>query len=324
VAAGVLLLFVCIAGLVVNNRMIAEEQAKTTDALKREQRRFRDAQDAVNFMVRICEEDLAGLPTPLQGVRQTVLERALTYYQKFIEDHQGDPAAQEDLENGRKRVQRILDELTTLQGAGRLVLMKFEAVQKALDLEDPQKEQIAQLHKNWDQQFLKLFQDRPRPTPEEGRQVFLELARANEKALNTILTPKQLERLGQIALQWKGPHAFLEADVVGKLELTDRQRQKIREIVGGAFGGLPPGPPPGLGKGGNPPKPPRPPGGRTDGGPGGHWRVMEECRRDASDRILAELTLEQQRKWKELIGEPFQGARRGPPPFPGLAPFEPR
>jgi hypothetical protein len=324
VAAGLLLLLVCIAGLVVNNRMIAKEQAKTAAALKREQQRFREAQDAVNFLVKVCEEDLADLPPPLQGVRQTVLERALNYYQDFIKDHQGDAGAQEDLEKGRERVQRILGELSTLQGAGQIVLMKNGGVQKDLQLKDRQKEQIARLTGNWDQQLQKHFEHRRGLPREEGRQEFLELARENEKALGEILKPEQLQRLGQIALQFKGPRAFHELDVARKLKLTDGQKQKIREIEGAAFAGMRLKPLPGPRKGGGPGGPHWPPGTGIRGGPGGHKGPLDECMRDASQRILEVLTLEQQQTWQELIGKPFEGARRGPPPFGSPLPFGPR
>jgi hypothetical protein len=328
VAAGVLLLLVVIAGLVANNRMMAEEKARTEAALKLEQQRLRDAQEAVNFLVQVCEEDLADLPPPLQGVRQTVLERALQYYQNFIKDHQGDAGAAEDLNKGRERVQRILGELSTLQGAGQLVLLKNEAVLKDLGLNDDQRIRVAELTRAWDQQLLKHFQGRLRLTPEEDRQETLKLARANEHALEQILDPEQLHRLGQIALQFKGPRVFLEPDVIRKLRLTDGQKQKIREIEGAAFVGMRLGPPPGPGMGGPGAHKGSPRGrmkGGPDGRPGGHRGPMDECMRDAGKQIVEEiLTPAQQQTWKELIGKPFQGARRGGPPFPGPPPVGPQ
>ena len=102
--------------------------------------------------------------------------------------------------------------------------MKNEEVQKDLQLNGLQKEQIARLNGNWDQQLQKHFEHRRELPLEEGRQEFLKLARENEQALGEILDSRQLRRLGQITLQFKGPRVFLEPDVVRKLNRHHRTR----------------------------------------------------------------------------------------------------
>ena len=124
VAAGVFLLLLSVAGLLISNRMIAAEKARTAKALKNEQRRaaeaeklFQQARQAVDVLVQVCEEELANVPPHLQGARKRLLELALVYHQSFLEQQQGNAAVQAELAEGRNRVERILDELSTLQGA---------------------------------------------------------------------------------------------------------------------------------------------------------------------------------------------------------------
>ena len=56
------------------------------------------------------------------------------------------------------------------------------------------------------------------------------MARSNEAAIAVILTPDQLRRVGQIALQTKGPMAFRDPGVAATLKLTADQRERIRGI----------------------------------------------------------------------------------------------
>jgi serine/threonine protein kinase len=290
VAAGVLLLLVCVAGLLVSNRMIADEKAKTVAALGGErqraeeaEKRYQQARQVVALLVQVGEEELAYAPPPLQKVRKRLLEMALSYYQDFIESQQGNADARAEVTEGKDRVRRILDELSVLEGAYQLVLVRGPAVQKELNLSDVQRERIARLLGE-------------QSAAEEDRQNFLKLARQNEKALGEILNKTQLRRLEQIALQSQGHLAFYETQVIDALKLTSEQQQQIRKIESEIFMKMMPGPR-GRGDRGGPPH-----------------RRMEDSVRQAVARILDILSPEQKIKWRELTGEPFTMAVTCPPP----------
>jgi hypothetical protein len=111
--------------------------------------------------------------------------------------------------------------------------------------------------------------------------IALELARGNEVEVEAILTPPQRDRLRQIALQSEGPAAFREPEVVEALELTPGQRERIRAIEDQArFGQI------------------------REMQPRKH---LEDAGKPAMGRILAVLTAEQARRWKELAGDPIRG-----------------
>jgi hypothetical protein len=149
----------------------------------------------------------------------------------------------------------------------------------------------------------------------ERERVRVALAKDQEADVARLLTPGQLRRFKQIALQQRGAFAFSDPEVVTALELTPEQRKRVREIqddagpAGPKFdarivshrGPPPEGPPPF--RPGLPPRPPE------------RWA---DHARQAVQRLLDLLTPEQQMKWKELTGEPFVGEfHRGPPRFPG-------
>jgi serine/threonine protein kinase len=297
VAAGVLLLLVCTACLLVSNRMIADEKTKTVNALNGErqraeeaEKRYQQARQVVDLLVQVGEEELAYTPPPLQKVRKRLLETALNYYQDFIVQQQGNPDAQAELTEGKDRVRRILDDLSTLEGAYQLVLVRRPDVQRELDLTSVQRDQVARLlGEQWFPQREEHFRGPQRSAVEEDRQGFLTLARQNEKALAEILNEQQLRRLEQMALQSQGHLAFYEKHVIDALQLTAEQQQKIRRIEAEIFGKMSHGP-------------------RGKGGRGGHPHPMEEYAKQAAERILLLLDEEQKVKWRELTGEPFTGA----------------
>ncbi len=103
-AAAMLLLAVIL--LAVSNVRIAAEQAQTRQALAaaeheraRAEANFAKARDAVDQMLtEIAEQRLADVPQ-LQPVRRAVLEKALHFYQGFLEEKGDDPKVR--LETGR-------------------------------------------------------------------------------------------------------------------------------------------------------------------------------------------------------------------------------
>jgi eukaryotic-like serine/threonine-protein kinase len=119
------------------------------------------------------------------------------------------------------------------------------------------------------------------PTPAERTRLALEQARDNEAEIDAILTPPQLVRLRQIALQSEGPTAFREPEVVEALGLTPSQRERIRAIREAIFFGQ-----------------------MREIQAG---KAPEDAAKPAMERIQTVLTAEQARRWKELAGEPIHG-----------------
>ena len=115
--------------------------------------------------------------------------------------------------------------------------------------------------------------------PDTRRRVLDEM-KEHEEAVTLILTPDQFRRLGQIALQLRGPDAFREPEVVAALRLTREQKDRLRDLGGPPFlrGGGRPGPP--------------------DGRPG---------REPWTSRVFGVLTPDQKARWEELTGERYTG-----------------
>jgi serine/threonine protein kinase len=330
VAAAVLLLLVCIAGLLVNNWMIGQEQAKTQTALAAERQRGVEARRALDLLVEVAEQELAQRPD-LQGLRRRLLETALNYYQDFIETHGGDAGAQAALAAGKQRVRSILDELATLEGAHLLHLAIQPDVQQDLLVGEEQKKQLVILRdRSWEQFLAGLREEAPLAT-DSRRQKLYELAKTQEAGMSEILQPHQIKRLRQIELQLQGPRAFHDSYAVDSVKLTAEQRRRIRDIKEETMAALfakpfgkvrfeQSGPKKGPdGKGLSP----------IAAGDFSKPKNFEEIHRREMEQILALLTPEQFKHWQALIGLPFQGNLRppfmgafgGPPPQP---PREPR
>jgi len=342
VATGVLLLVVCIAGLLVNNLMISQEQVKTQAALKNEKQRAAEARKVVDLLVQVAEEELAE-QRESQAARRRLLLTALNYYQDFIETHGGDADAKAELEAGKKRVRSILDELATLEGVNLLRLATHEEVQRDLQLRDDQQKQLTNLREQSWEQFLTQFREQRTLTPEERRQRFYELAKTQEAGLSSILPPQKIQRLRQIELQLQGPRAFYESYAVEDLKLSAEQKRAIRlikdEAIAARMSEMSMRNPFDAGKGG-PKKSPSDKGGSPKGPPdkgmfgksppvGAEWQAeFEKSQKAELDRILEVLTPEQCARWQEMTGARFEGRLRmffrpPPPRGPGPPPGSP-
>jgi serine/threonine protein kinase len=303
VAASVVLLLLVSAGSLLSAALILGEQDRTKaeqqrtkaeqlkaeDAYERERQRaeeaearFRLARRSVDEMFQISEEELADAPH-LERLRKRLLESALVYYQELIDQRRDDPAAQGELREAKARVEKILDDLAVLQGAGQLLLLSHPSVLRDLRPSDEQRQRIARLA----EQRREGFKEFHRLTPQERGKRFLDLARANQAAVTDILRPAQLNRLKQIALQARRTGAFRDPDVAAKLKLTARQKERIRAIEAETFFTLP----------------------ERRGPPGlvNLWKAFEEKQRAAGQRIQEVLTEEQRKRWREMTGEPLKG-----------------
>jgi serine/threonine protein kinase len=110
VVSAALLLLLSFIGSVVLTVLIAEEHAKTKQALLRETESFRQARQAVDFFTQISEDKLGENADP-QKVRRELLERALNYYQSFIEQRGDEPSLQAELAASYAKVANLLGDL---------------------------------------------------------------------------------------------------------------------------------------------------------------------------------------------------------------------
>jgi hypothetical protein len=222
-----------------------------------------------------------------------MLEAALAYYQEFIEQRQEDPGAQKELEITRDRVKKIIGDLAILQGPGPLFLVGHPGVLDDLGLSQEKRGRVRGLLRRLVEQRNSSLGQFHHLNGAQRRERFLTLARAEEAAIATVLSPGQIGRVRQIVLQLAGPRAFRQPDVVAALRLTAEQQERIRAIEKEVFPVRMhwhvPGEP-------SEPLPRRPPG-----------QGRQQRHKVARDRILAVLTGEQKAKWEELTGKPFTG-----------------
>jgi serine/threonine protein kinase len=294
VALGLALVLV-FTGLLINQALLAREQARTEEARRREQlradlaeRRLRQTRQLVNLLIELGEEDL-DTPRPLHGLRKRLLETALAHSQELIDQGDDDAA---DLAGVRERLKRDLADLTALQEVHAALLLQSRPVVVALQPTDEQRTRLDELIPRLGQQWAQIFYSR-QLTLAQKKQRYLEHARASERVLNEVLSELQRIRLRQIALQTRGLYAFRDAEVAAVLALTPGQRQRIREMedeVGSHS--------------------------RPRGSKGFDWRQHVRRLREAYRRCLELLTQEQKAKWDRLIGERYTGPRPFFPPPP--------
>ena len=252
--------------------------------------RFRLARRAVDELIRVSEEELAHRPG-MEGLRKRLLASALAYYREFIEQRRSDPDAQAELRDTTRRVETILADLAVLRAAGELYLLAQPSALDDLRLDEGQRAKVADLSDRAGRRWMESFGDPAhRHPPVERVRLALEQARANEAEVDAILTPLQRVRLRQIALQAEGPAAFREPEVVEALGLTPGQRERIRTIEEEILFS--------------------------------QMREMQLGQDRRGDRqagdgtIVAVLTADQARRWKEMAGEPIRGPLTAfPTPF---------
>jgi serine/threonine protein kinase len=346
--ATVLVLVVIAAGCAASTALVARESARTQVAYDQERERRREAeerfqlaQDAADDLIKVANEELADKPF-MESLRKRLLEVALAYYEKLIEQRRDDPDAQKELEDSlaRKRVKELVDELTLIQGMGHLDLLKEKAVLDDLRVSVEQLERIDEVKQQQEEEKKQIWQPHPKG-PQKKLPSIVEMARRNDRLVRSLLTPGQLTRLRQIALQKRGLSAFSDAGVAAELKLTLAQRQQIRGIEWGLFFGNQQqqrwtfGMPMGhrgekndkkqhlhgrFGRSKGPQVKKNEPGRPQPGGFGffgNPWQKNPQAQKDALARALEVLNPEQRARWKELTGEPFEGSVNPGPPLQG-------
>jgi serine/threonine protein kinase len=309
---GAVVLGLVTVGSVVSAALVGTEQERTRaeqqraeDAYRRERQRAEEAEArlalarrAVDELFRVSEEELADRPG-LEMPRKRLLRSALAYYQEFLAEHRADPAAQAELLETTRRVEKILADLAVLRAATHFYLLCQPVVLDDLRLAPEQRPRMKEWTQRVGKEWWESFQDIGLVSPAERTRRVLARARGNEAELNTILSPGQQTRLRQIGLQAEGSAVFRDPEVAAQLELSASQRERIRVIEDdAAFGWMRT-----MGRG-------TPPGANE---------------RSTNERLLAVLTDAQARTWREMTGEPVRGplVPFGAPVPPAPAPKKP-
>jgi serine/threonine protein kinase len=297
VAIGVLGLVVL--GLAATIALVTREHVLTRAAYDRElqkteeaEQRYRLARRAIDEMIHFGEDELADAPH-LRPLRQRLAEIALAYYEELIELRKDDPGAQAELAVTRNKVERVLEDIAALQGAGQIFLLGESGILTDLKLTAEQRTQVADLLARARGRGESMCYKFHRLSATERRHRFAELARQNEADIANTLTVDQVHRLRQIARQREGLAAFRAPDVLAALQLTTAQRDRIRTIEFETNFGPPPGVP-------------------RLGPQGTAYRPSPQTIARAVKRAEGVLTAEQTAAWKELVGEPYSAPRPGP------------
>jgi serine/threonine protein kinase len=314
--AAVLLLAFGLIGLGITTAIVAHEHTQTEQAYQRErlrseeaEARFELARRVADEMIQMAEEELSYAPFQ-EGLRKRLLEAALGYYQEFKEQRGADSEAAAGLNVTSDRVKKILADLALLQADRQRFLLKEDAVLNDLPLAADQRKQVTELIERIEEQHpFDHGRDGRSRSPQGIEQHFLELARANNAAFSAILSPEQLTRLGQIALQCQGPMAFREVDLARTLRLAASQKDRIQVIAMECM----------FRRDKDNHRRPEPP-------PNSEERDKKV--RAAMEQILGVLTPEQLQQWRKMTGKIFngpyfmprhdgppRGGRPGPPPF---------
>ena len=308
VAAMLLLAVITIASLI-SARLVGIEQQRTADALQNEQLRAQDAEHqfqqakrAVDALLQVSEEDLINKPE--ENTRRRILEIVLGFYQDFIDRRPDNAASQIELAGVQEKVRSILHELEVVHQDMNTGLLEMEAVQKELKLTLAQQEKLKTLLAQWSEERRAFFDQDRRPDDKEDHKRRVAEAEKRDQSINALLTLEQRERFQQLGIQWQGPFAFKEPEVVERMRLTVEQRSQIREIERDMFdrnfnGRSGPGRGPG-------------PGGPGPGGGGRrNFDRFNVGHMEAVAKILAILNDSQRKAWRELTGEPFTAFAEG-------------
>ncbi len=273
-----------------NLAQVAAQAAYERERIRAEEAesRFRLARRSVDELITFSEEELAHRPG-MDGLRKRLLTTALANYQEFVKQRHDDPLAQAELVDTQKRIEGILSDLAVLRASRHMYLLAQPSVLDDLCQDAEQRTKIQSLAAQIGKRWFNSLRDFRRLSPTERGKQTLQHARINEAEVNAVLSPTQRQRVQEIALQLDGSGAFREPDVVTELQLTNYQRERIREIEEQAAversWTVPP-----------------------TGSAAQQLTNRQPPRRPtAMDRIRELLTEQQRGRWKELIGKPFKG-----------------
>jgi eukaryotic-like serine/threonine-protein kinase len=209
--------------------MIFREHQKTQVAYQAESRRADEAEARLKQAKRLCdlvlkisEQDMGQEP-PLQSAKKRLLEAALASYRDLLTTRVEDASIRNEIGVMREKVEGLLDRQKEFQEAEPLFLLANEAVQDDLKLLEPQRKEL-------NESFLREMM--PKDSSEIDHAAFIaKLSDTNwSRSVRKILTRSQLQRLGELSLQLRGPLAFHDHEVASALNLSLEQRERIRLV----------------------------------------------------------------------------------------------
>ncbi len=169
------------------------------------------------------------------------------------------------------------------EGAVEVMLLRQASVRKELNLTA---DEAAKIHEFTSQQWKKAHEVSKLSENDRDKK-FAEMTKENERFVEATLEKKQRERLNQITLQVAGLLCVTRPDVASKLKLTDEQKTRAAKFQKEA---------------------------RDEMEELIHATKDEEkqerlveLRQTSRKRLLDLLTDEQETKWKEMAGKPFNG-----------------
>jgi serine/threonine protein kinase len=279
----------------------AKDEAETAEKRERERadevtRQFNRAKELGDLVYKISEEEMASFSgstypgsrsdSAFQGPRRRLLLAALDIYRDLAKTGK-DPKIVKELDDLLSRVQKLLNELDIRREAEATVLLFHSDVKTELGITAEQGKKIDMfVVKHPPGKSGLPFKGFAAPSPSPS------LNQEQKKQLLESLTAQQRQRLRQIYVQYRGPSAFTDLDVVEQLDLNKDQRKLIKALssekpnefihsglsyLTAKIGGMPPKVPDSFDP---------------------SVRIM--------DRIIDSLTLEQKEKWRILMGAPFQ------------------
>lgn len=298
VVASVAALLATVLALAVFASVLAQEHALTTRALDGQRQKAREAEEqralaeanfesarkAVDFFAELSREELLEHP-PMWEVRRKVLEASVRYYRELSHKRPGDPALQTELIACEARLVELVNERAAMVTLDLCLLLNDPAVQQELQLSADQLEQLPDLVEPMIADFVRRLpaEDDDRA---EFRRTFIAHARRAQSQIASFLHETQSRRLRQIALQQPSPFAFASGETLDALELTDEQRQQVRDIQAATVRKM-----------------------ARSMRPGQKWEDFrdEHLRdwKDANLRIVSLFTPAQFAMWSEMIGAPF-------------------
>ena len=175
-------------------------------------------------------------------------------------------------------------------GMGGYALLSNKSVQQELKLSDDQAEKATKVVEEALAKSRAKSQDL---SPEDRRgEKGAEIRRAASDEIKAgvkdLLKTEQTKRLDQIVLQQRGLQAFTDPEIQSKLNLTDDQKSKIKDLAESNRSQM------------------------TEifqnaqGDRQAAMQKMTALRKETQEKTLAILTDSQKKTWKELTGEPFE------------------
>ena len=176
-------------------------------------------------------------------------------------------------------------------------LLASEQVQKEIEVVDAQKDDLKKLGDEMREASRSAFGNLRDLSDEERQKKMAEIRTQSDarrveytKKLADVLLPHQFERLQQISVQVRGAAALNDAEVAGKLGLSDEQKSQLtqqqeanrgemQKLFEGARG--------------------------DEAARTGMREKVEQMRTQSSEKALGVLTSEQKAKFEELKGEKF-------------------